>query len=212
MSSLRAVATIMLPCSNRSIWSRSATRPATHLSANLAEAPASTSMDSNIASLITGKNTFSSNWPLAPAMLMVTSLPITRAAAMVMASAITGFTFPGMMLLPGATGGMIISASPALGPLPSSRISLAILNKDAAIALSCPWASTTPSCAAWASKWLGASINGMPVQSASCLMVAPGKFWGVLIPVPTAVPPRASSVSASRARWARSIPFFTWAA
>mmetsp|Transcript_70798 Transcript_70798/g.188875 ORF Transcript_70798/g.188875 Transcript_70798/m.188875 type:complete len:203 (-) Transcript_70798:722-1330(-) len=202
----------MFPCRSRSICSRSATRPATHFSANFAEAPASTSMDSSIASLITGRKTLSSNWPLAPAMLMVTSLPITRAAAMVMASAITGFTFPGMMLLPGATGGIMISASPARGPLPSKRMSFAILNSDAAIAFSCPWASTTPSWAAWASKWLGASTKGIPVHSASCLMVAPGKFCGVLMPVPTAVPPRASSVRASRARWDRSMPFFTWAA
>ena len=49
-------------------------------------------------------------------MLMATSLPITWAATMVMASHWVGFTLPGMMLEPGSLSGMWISPMPARGP------------------------------------------------------------------------------------------------
>ena len=49
----------------------------------------------------TGSITFSWKFPLCPAKVTVTSLPITSAQAIATASGITGFTFPGIMLLPG---------------------------------------------------------------------------------------------------------------
>ena len=45
---------------------------------------------------------------------------------MATASGITGFTLPGMMLLPGCSAGSAISPSPASGPLFIQRRSLAI--------------------------------------------------------------------------------------
>ena len=46
---------------------------------------------------------------------------------MVIASACVGFTLPGMIELPGSFVGRLISPIPERGPLPSQRISLAIL-------------------------------------------------------------------------------------
>jgi len=48
-------------------------------------------------------------------------------------SHMTGFTFPGMIELPGCVGGNRISPIPQRGPLPSQRMSLAILNRLVAI-------------------------------------------------------------------------------
>ncbi len=45
----------------------------------------------------------------------------------------------------------------------------------------------------WASKWLRASVNGSPVDSDSASITCAGKPAGVLMPVPTAVPPSGSS-------------------
>ena len=48
---------------------------------------------------------------------MDTSFPITSAETMVTASGITGFTLPGIMLLPGCNACNSISDRPAKGPL-----------------------------------------------------------------------------------------------
>ncbi len=58
--------------------------------------------------------------------VMVASLPITWAATIATASGTTGFTLPGMMLLPGCRAGSAISPRPASGPLFIQRRSLAI--------------------------------------------------------------------------------------
>src|ERR1700686_1278583 len=50
-------------------------------------------------------------------MVIVASLPMTCAAIIVTDSATTGFTLPGMMLLPGCSAGNAISPKPANGPL-----------------------------------------------------------------------------------------------
>ena len=47
-------------------------------------------------------------------------------------SAITGFTFPGIILEPGWVSGINSSPSPHRGPEPSQRISFAILESDTA--------------------------------------------------------------------------------
>ena len=49
--------------------------------------------------------------------MIETSLPITSAEAIATASGITGFTFPGIMLLPGCKALSSISDKPANGPL-----------------------------------------------------------------------------------------------
>ena len=95
-------------------------------------------------------------------MLTATSLPITCAQSMVIASHCVGFTLPGMIELPGSFSGMVISPMPERGPEASQRTSLAILMSDAASVLSAPCACTSASLAASASNLLGAVTNGWP--------------------------------------------------
>src|SRR6266542_2547528 len=60
------------------------------------------------------------------------------AATMLTASAITGFTFPGMMLEPGWVAGSSISLKPVREPDVSRRRSLAIFMSPTAIVRSAP--------------------------------------------------------------------------
>ncbi len=76
-------------------------------------------------------------------MLMATSLPMTWAASMVIASDWVGFTLPGMIELPGSFSGIVISPMPQRGPEASQRTSLAILLSEAATVLRAPWAWTS---------------------------------------------------------------------
>ena len=102
--------------------------PVTLWRARLRADAASSCTDSRIANAATGIITLSSSSePAAPQNAIVASLPITRAATMVTDSLMTGFTLPGMIDEPGCTAGIAISAMPARGPMPISRISLAIL-------------------------------------------------------------------------------------
>ena len=114
-----------------------------------------------------GRNTFSSKLPLAPPMLMATSLPSTWAHSMVSASHCVGFTLPGMMDEPGSFSGMVISPMPQRGPLASHRTSLAIFVRLAASVFSAPWACTSASCDASDSNLLGEVTKGWPVNWAS---------------------------------------------
>ena len=82
---------------------------------------------------------------------------------MSVASGMTGFTLPGMMLLPGWRSGRLISPRPARGPEPIQRRSLAIFVRLTAIVRSCPDSSTSASRAPCASKWSRASVSGRPV-------------------------------------------------
>ncbi len=59
---------------------------------------------------MTGSITFNWKLPDWPAIVIVASLPMTCAATIATASGITGFTLPGMMLLPGCSAGSEISA------------------------------------------------------------------------------------------------------
>ena len=77
--------------------------------------------------------TFSWKFPDAAATVMVVSLPITCAAIMATDSGTTGFTLPGMMLLPGCSAGSAISPKPARGPLFIHRRSFADLYSDTAM-------------------------------------------------------------------------------
>ncbi len=71
-------------------------------------------------------------------MLIATSLPITWAQSMVIASHWVGLTLPGMIDEPGSFSGMLISPRPLRGPLASQRTSLAIFISAAARVLSAP--------------------------------------------------------------------------
>ncbi len=108
--------------------------------------------------------TLSSKLPRLPAMVTVVWFPMTRAATIISASDMTGFTFPGMIDEPGWIAGSLISWIPEVGPLPSHRMSSAIFMSPVAIALSAPDALTAASFAACASKWSSASRKSMPVQ------------------------------------------------
>ena len=57
---------------------------------------------------------------------------------MAMASHCVGLIFPGMIELPGSLAGSRNSPSPARGPQPSSRMSLAMRSKATANPRSCP--------------------------------------------------------------------------
>ncbi len=72
-------------------------------------------------------------------------------------------------------------------------MSLAIFMSDAASVSSAPLASTSASCAASAANLFGARTNGRPVSSAIFAAHALGEPSGAFRPVPTAVPPIASS-------------------
>ncbi len=131
---------------------------------------------------------------------------------MSVASGTTGLTFPGMIDEPGCRSGMCSSPSPVLGPEPIHRRSLLIFVSDTAIVRSAPEASTSPSRLAWASKWSFASVIGSSVSSASSAMTFCGKPSGVLMPVPTAVPPSGTSPTRGSTARTRSMPRRIWRA
>ncbi len=72
-------------------------------------------------------------------------------------------------------------------------MSLAILNSAAAAALMAPCENTIESWAASASNLFGAVTKAMPVMAAMRSATLSAKPTGALRPVPTAVPPCASS-------------------
>ena len=145
---------------------------------------------------MTGSMTLSSKLPLAPASVIVASLPMTCAHTMSVASGMTGLTLPGMMLEPGCRSGRWISPSPARGPELIQRRSLQILVRLTATTLAAPLtARPARPGLAWASKWLSASRSGMPVSSASTAVTAAANPGAALRPVPAAVPPSGSSAA-----------------
>ena len=121
-----------------------------------------------------------------------TSLPITWTATMVTASHWVGFTLPGIIELPGSFSGMNISPRPSLGPEASHLTSLAIFIMLAASPFIAPWQVTSASFEVSAWNLFSSVINGSSVSSAIFLATCLSKFLGAFIPVPTAVPPRAS--------------------
>ena len=87
-------------------------------------------------------------------------------ADLVSASHWVGLTLPGMIEEPGSFSGSDSSPRPERGPEPRKRMSLAILNSEAATVLMAPWLITMASWAASASNLLGAVVNGRPVMAA----------------------------------------------
>ena len=146
-------------------------------------------------------NALSSKFPLAAAIVTAVSLPITCAHTIVIASHCVGLTLPGMIELPGSFSGMRSSPIPERGPLASQRTSLAILNSDVASVLSDPCRSTSASCDASAANLFGAELTAWPVRRDSTAAHASvANPAGALRPVPTAVPPSASSRTITSAR------------
>ncbi len=142
---------------------------------------------------ISGLYTFSSKLPEAPPSAVATSFPITCAQTMVIASDCVGFTFPGMIELPGSFSGIVISPIPQRGPDASQRTSLAIFIRDTASVRIAAERWTSASCAASASNLLGAVTKGSPVRLAISPATRLANSGCALRPVPTAVPPSASS-------------------
>ena len=131
-------------------------------------------------------------------MPITASLPMTWTATMVSASHWVGLTLPGMMEEPGSFSGMKISPSPHRGPEASQRTSLAIFMRFAARAFKAPWEKVRASLAVSAWNLLGAVRKGRPVSAAAASAAASPNPAGAFSPVPTAVPPRASSYRPSR--------------
>mmetsp|Transcript_8405 Transcript_8405/g.14463 ORF Transcript_8405/g.14463 Transcript_8405/m.14463 type:complete len:278 (+) Transcript_8405:234-1067(+) len=131
------------------------------------------------------------------------SLPTTCAHTIMDASHCVGFTFPGMILLPGSFSGSSSSPNPARGPEPSIRMSLTILAKESAMTLSTAARDVCASCAARLSNLLGALTNGRPVSLAISLATIVANSGGALRPVPTAVPPMAICSTCGSAPFAR---------
>ena len=148
---------------------------------------------------MTGIKTFSSKLPCDAAIPTAASLPMTCTATMVTCSHWVGLTFPGMIELPGSFSGMSISFSPPLGPLESHLTSLAIFIISAASALTAPCRKTSASFEVSAWNLFSSLTNFSPVSSVTAAAAASANPRGALRPVPTAVPPRASSLTGSSA-------------
>ena len=145
-------------------------------------------------------------------MAMAVSLPITCAATWVITSLMTGLTLPGMIDEPGWRSGIWISARPPSGPEPIHRMSLAIFMRPQASPLSAPLIMTMSSRAPCASKWSSASRTSIFSRVARISQTCDANFGSELMPVPTAVPPIASSRSPVEARSICSMPLATWRA
>ena len=112
---------------------------------------------------------------------------------MVMASHWVGLTLPGMMELPGSFSGISSSPMPLRGPEAYQRTSLAIFMSASARTRSAPETRTRASWAPRAAKRLPACVKGMPVSALIFSAVSAPNLGWALSPVPTAVPPMASS-------------------
>ncbi len=88
-------------------------------------------------------------------------------------------------------------------------MSLAILKHAIAVVVIAPWLITIASCAASASNLLGAVRNGSFVIAAMRSATLTSKPLGLASPVPTAVPPCASSISIGIVISMRATPFST---
>ena len=112
---------------------------------------------------------------------------------MVMDSHCVGFTLPGMMDEPGSFSGIKISPNPSRGPLASQRTSFAIFIRLQASAFIAPCANTIASLEVSAWNLLEEVTKSLPVITLTCLATSTSNPTGALSPVPTAVPPSASS-------------------
>jgi hypothetical protein len=89
---------------------------------------------------------------------------------------------------------------------------LAIFIRLTATVFKAPLVKTVPSIALWAWKWFSVSRTSTPKRSESFWHTLWANSGWVLTPVPTAVPPRATSVRSSRAFFTRCMPRSIWPA
>ena len=180
-------------CRFLSIRSRFGFSPSTACSRKELQTSVNNRIDCRILKAKTGRKTFNSKFPLAPAIPIVRSFPMTWEQTIVTASHWVGFILPGMMELPGSFFGSSSSPIPDLGPLANQRMSLAILNSEPATTFKAPDNSTTLSWAPKASNLFGADTKGKSVSPAIFSATSSPYPSTELIPVPTAVPPMANS-------------------
>mmetsp|Transcript_26462 Transcript_26462/g.67199 ORF Transcript_26462/g.67199 Transcript_26462/m.67199 type:complete len:284 (+) Transcript_26462:565-1416(+) len=209
MCGLSAVTSISDEVMSSPMRLRLGSMPSTHDLVKQRDASPSSRIAESRLLIMTGLKTLSSKWPCAPANEMAAWLPKTCAHTIVSASHCVGLTLPGMIDEPGSFSGKESSPSPQRGPLPRKRRSLAILFSEQASTLSAPDASTIASCAASASNLFGAVTNGRPVSFAMRAAISSAYPSTVLSPVPTAVPPRASSLRRGSTASTRRIPLVT---
>ena len=157
------------------------------------QASPSRRIDSRTFHAITGLNTLSWKLPCEPAKPTVASLPNTWVATMVIASHWVGLTLPGMMEEPGSFSGISSSPMPLRGPEAYQRTSFAIFMSASARTRSAPDTRTRASWAPSAAKRLSACLKAIPVSSEIFSAVSSPNFGCAFRPVPTAVPPMASS-------------------
>ena len=103
-----------------------------------------------------------------------------------------------MIELPGSFSGRCSSPSPQRGPEASQRTSLAIFVSATASVFSAPCALTSGSWDASAANRFAAQRSGSPVSAARRAATRSPNCGCVFSPVPTAVPPTASSCSGPR--------------
>ena len=169
--------------------------PRTQFSAKLTLASERSLMLCRLLNAMRGLATLSSKCdPAAPPSATPASLPITCEHTIIIASHCVGLTLPGMMDDPGSFAGNESSPSPARGPEPSMRTSLEIFSNESAIVLSMPLSAICASCAASDSNLFGAGTKGSPVSFEISADMRSAYSGCEFRPVPTAVPPMASSV------------------
>ncbi len=161
-----------------------------HLTLNRCTPAFSRSKLSSRLSAINGKKAFSSNSPREAAIVIASSLAMTRIATSMIISGMTGLILPGIMEEPCCRGCRWISLRPPFGPLDIRRISPAIFSRLTAKAFSRPDTSTKTSL-----FWVGSirssgSSKCRPVISFSFCTASTRYSLVELLPKPTAVPPR----------------------
>ena len=118
---------------------------------------------------------------------------MTWMAIITIASHCVGLTLPGMIDDPGSLSGNFNSARPQRGPEASQRISLATFISATANPRRAACARTMGSSEPCAMNLLGEVTKGFLVSSAIFAATSFEKPCGAFSPVPTAVPPTASS-------------------
>ena len=155
--------------------------------------------------------TFSWKFPLCTATEIDTSLPITSAHAIDTASGITGFTFPGMILLPGCNASSSISDRPVSGPLFINLRSFDIFIKTKARFLTALDSSAELSCELNPWKKFGAGLTLKPETFSIVWQNAFAKPLCELTPVPIAVPPCGNCIILFVAVVNDVLQLFSWA-
>ena len=148
--------------------------------------------------MMIGRMALSSKLPWLPANATQLSSPSTWMQTITMASHWVGFTLPGMIDEPGSLAGRISSLSPQRGPEASQRMSLAIFISGTASPRSAGVARDHGVEAALGGELVGRGHERLAGQLGDLGRTSAPKPGGAFRPVPTAVPPMASSYSPPR--------------